>query len=92
MGVTHNINPKYQSLESSILDIHTHFNRSNNSIKEGRNHLKIVELLIENDVNMAVQGSWLTNDNSGFIAACIKGKIKMADLLIHHGAWLDLEK
>ena len=44
MGVTHNINPNYQSLESSIVDIHTHFDRSNNTIKEGRNHLKIVEL------------------------------------------------
>lgn len=44
MGVKYNINPNYQSLESSILDIHTHFNRSNNTIKEGRNHLKIVKL------------------------------------------------
>ena len=44
MDVKHKINLKYQSLELYILDIHTHFNRSNNTIKEGRNHLKIVEL------------------------------------------------
>ena len=44
MDVKHNINLKYQSLELYILDIHTHFNRSNNTIKEGRNHLKTVKL------------------------------------------------
>ena len=44
MDVKHKINLKYQSLELYILDIHTHFNRSNNTIKEGRNHLKIVKL------------------------------------------------
>ena len=35
---------KLSSKELSLLDIHMHFNRSNNTIKEGRNHLKIVEL------------------------------------------------
>ena len=44
MSVKYNISPKYSYLKESLLDIKKNFSSTGALIKEGRNHLKIVEL------------------------------------------------
>jgi hypothetical protein len=40
----YNISPKYSSLKEAILDIKKNFSSTGESIKSGRNHLKIIDL------------------------------------------------
>jgi hypothetical protein len=44
MSMKYNISPKYSSLEEVILDIKKNFSSTGESIKSGRNHLKIIDL------------------------------------------------
>jgi len=44
MSMKYNINPKYSSLKEAILDIKKNFRSTGESIKSGRNHLKIIDL------------------------------------------------
>ena len=44
MSMKYNISPKYSSLEEVILDIKKNFRSTGESIKSGRNHLKIIDL------------------------------------------------
>ena len=44
MSMKYNINPKYSSLKEAILDIKKNYRSMGESIKSGRNHLKIIDL------------------------------------------------
>ena len=44
MSMKYNISPKYSSLKEAILDIKKNFSSTGESIKSGRNHLKIIDL------------------------------------------------
>ena len=44
MSMKYNISPKYSSLKEVILDIKKNFSSTGESIKSGRNHLKIIDL------------------------------------------------
>ena len=44
MSMKYNISPKYFSLKEAILDIKKNFSSTGESIKSGRNHLKIIDL------------------------------------------------
>ena len=44
MSLKYNISPKYSSLKEAILDIKKNFSSTGESIKSGRNHLKIIDL------------------------------------------------
>ena len=44
MSMKYNISPKYSSLKEAILDIKKNFSSAGESIKSGRNHLKIIDL------------------------------------------------
>ena len=44
MSMRYNISPKYSSLKEAILDIKKNFSSTGESIKSGRNHLKIIDL------------------------------------------------
>ena len=44
MSVKYNISSKYSHLKEAILDIKKNFSSTGESIKSGRNHLKIIDL------------------------------------------------
>ena len=44
MSMKYNISPKYSSIKDAILDINKNFSSTGESIKSGRNHLKIIDL------------------------------------------------
>ena len=44
MSLKYNISPKYSFLKEAILDVKKNFRSTGESIKSGRNHLKIIDL------------------------------------------------